>query len=203
MNKDQQLKKIKEEVVNCQKCSLFETRKLPVIGEGNHDADIMLTGEAPGSKEDQTGRPFVGRAGRILDELLEKNGFQRSEVYINNVLKCRPPDNRDPRTAEIEACTPYLDRQIKIIDPRIICPLGNFATRYLLKRYQLKDVLKDDEGNQKGISKLHGQVFSVNQLDYKFKIMPFYHPAAATYNPNLKKTLAKDFRKLSQLKESW
>jgi len=202
MNKDQALEKIKEEVVNCQKCSLSDSRHLPVVGEGDHDADIMLTGEAPGSEEDRTGRPFVGPAGQILNDLLEANGFAREEVYINNVLKCRPPDNRDPRKEEIEVCAPYLNRQIEIIDPDILCPLGNFAARYLLKRYNLKEQAADESGKIKGITKLHGEVFEVQSLTQSFKVMPLFHPAAATYNPNLEQTLMKDFKKLREVYDS-
>ncbi len=207
-NKEQGLKKIKEEVINCRKCPLWRERKknnyYPVIGEGNHQADIMFIGEAPGSNEVREGRPFCGRAGGILDELLESVGIERKDVYITNILKDRPPNNRDPQTEEIEACVPYLEKQIEVISPQIICTLGNFATRYIFKKYGLKDKLQ-------GISKIHGQVFSLisEKQDSLFnkrperkveKIVAFYHPAVATYNINMKSVLKEDFRILEKFK---
>jgi uracil-DNA glycosylase family 4 len=117
---DKLLKQIKEKIVKCRKCSLYRVRYLPVIGQGSHQARIVLIGEAPGASEDKTGRPFCGQAGKILDELLEAAGLKREEVYICNILKCRPPQNRDPQKEEIAACTPYLEKQLKIIRPKLI-----------------------------------------------------------------------------------
>ena len=191
-NQDNQLKQIKEEVINCQKCSLYRTRYLPVIGQGNHQARIILIGEAPGASEDKNGRPFCGQAGRILDELLETAGLKREEVYICNILKCRPPQNRDPQKEEIAACTPYLEKQLKIIQPKIIGSLGNYATAYLLEKYGLK-------GKIAGISKIHGQSFEAETDFGPIKIIPLYHPAVAVYNERMKETLKKDFQILSQV----
>lgn len=188
---DKQLKEIKDEVLICQKCSLYKTRIYPVIGQGNHQAKIMLIGEAPGAQEAKTGRPFCGQAGKILDELLEAVEIKRKEIYITNILKDRPPANRDPQKEEIEACTPYLERQIRIIKPKIICPLGNYATTYLLEKYELKDKIQ-------GISKIHGQVFEARANFGLIKIIPLYHPAVVVYNQNMKETLKKDFKILNE-----
>lgn len=186
-----QLKKIKDEVLSCQKCSLYKTRIYPVIGQGNHQAKIIFCGEAPGASEDRTGWPFCGQAGKILDELLKTAGIKREEIYICNILKCRPPNNQDPQKEEIEACTPYLKRQIEIIKPKIICPLGNYATVYLLEKYDLKDKIQ-------GISKIHGQIFKAKAAFGPIKIIPFYHPAVVVYNQNMKETLKKDFEILNE-----
>lgn len=187
---DQQLKKIKEEVISCRKCSLYRTRNLPVVGQGNHQAQIMLVGEAPGASEDKTGRPFCGQAGRILDELLETAGLKREEVYICNILKCRPPQNRDPQKEEIAACTPYLERQIRIIQPKVIGSLGNYATAYILEKYDLENKIE-------GISKIHGQIFEAETDFGSIRIIPLYHPAVGVYNEKMKETLKKDFQVLS------
>lgn len=190
---DKKLKEIKEEVVNCTKCPLHKNRNMPVVGEGSHRADIMFVGEAPGAQEDKTGRPFCGKAGDILNDLLEEVGLQREEVYIANVLKCRPPNNRDPQQEEIEACTPYLERQIELIEPEVIVGLGNFGTKFVLSKYNL-------EGKIEGISQIHGEVFSANTLFGDIKIVPMYHTAVATYNPNMIDTLKEDFEVLEQFK---
>jgi len=190
---DKKLKKIKEEVVDCQKCPLYKNRIKPVIGEGDHQADIMFIGEAPGAEENKTGRPFCGKAGNILNDLLGKVGIEREEVYIANVLKDRPPNNRDPKQEEIEACTPYLERQIEIIEPKVIVGLGNFGTKFVLSKYNL-------EGKIKGISKIHGETFSAKTLFGAIKIVPMYHPAVATYNPNMIDTLEEDFEVLKDFK---
>lgn len=187
-SKTNKLKKIKEEVIRCHKCSLYKRRTLPVIGEGNHQAKIMFIGEAPGANEDRTGRPFCGEAGKILDKLLESVNLKRKDVYITNILKCRPPNNRDPQKEEIEACVPYLLRQIEIIKPKIICTLGNYATTYILEKFGLKEKIQ-------GISRIRGQILQANN----FKIIPLYHPAVAVYNQNMEATLKKDFQKLKNL----
>ena len=183
--------KLKDEIVHCQKCSLHQSRTYPVIGEGSHQAKVMFVGEAPGFNEDQTGHPFCGAAGQVLNDLLEKINLLRTEVYICNVLKCRPPQNRDPQKEEIEACSPYLDRQIFLIQPKIICPLGNYSSAYILEKYGLKSVVQ-------GISKIHGQVFEVKTLFSTLKIIPLYHPAVATYNPKTKTILENDFKVLQK-----
>jgi len=185
---EEKLKKIKDEVLACKKCPLYKTRTYPVIGQGNHQAKIMFIGEAPGFSEDKTGRPFCGQAGKILDELLESVGIKREEVYICNILKCRPPGNRNPQSQEIEACTSYLERQIEIIKPKVICTLGNYSTGFIMKKYGL-------EGEIQGISKIHGKVFATDDL----KIIPLYHPAVATYNSNMIEVLKKDFKILRNI----
>jgi len=188
MNKRyEKLKKVKDDVTACQRCPLFKTRILPVIGKGNHQSKIMLIGEAPGSNEDKTGIPFCGRAGDILTELLDSINFQREDVYICNILKCRPPNNRNPQIDEIESCAPYLEKQIEIIKPKILGTLGNYATSYILKKYNLSNEIQ-------GISKIHGKIFKVKTLFGEIEIIPLYHPAVATYNANMKEVLKKDFQ---------
>lgn len=191
------LKRIKEEVLNCKKCSLWQERVrdkfYPVIGEGSHQAEIMFVGEAPGLNEARTGRPFCGAAGKILDELLDSAGIKREEVYVSNTLKCRPPGNRNPRPEEVEACAPYLDKQIEIIKPKVICSLGNYSTKYIFEKYGLEERIE-------GISKIHGQVFETRTPRERIKIIPLYHPAVATYNANMKETLKEDFKILKKFK---
>jgi len=172
---------IAQEVGACRKCSLYRTRHNPVAGEGPSNAEIMLVGEAPGSREDLLGRPFVGAAGKVLDVSLRSVGLDRSEVYITNVLKCRPPGNRDPLPTEIERCTLYLNRQIDVIKPRIICPLGNFATSHVLGRYGFKP---------KSISRIHGRVFMAPGV----RVIPMYHPAALIYDRSLGEKNVKDWK---------
>jgi uracil-DNA glycosylase family 4 len=198
MDKEQELKKIKEEIVNCKKCPLYKERTdngfYPVIGEGNHRANVMFVGEAPGLNEAKTGRPFCGAAGKVLDELLESVNIKRKNAYITSILKDRPPGNRDPQPEEIRACTPYLERQIEVINPKIICPLGRYSMKFLMEKFGLEDQLAK-------ISKIHGRSFKVNKFFYKFTIIPFYHPAVATYNPSMKNTLKEDFKVLKALLE--
>jgi len=193
---EKELKKIKIEVLNCKKCPLFKYRIknkfYPVIGEGNHQAKIMFVGEAPGLEEAKTGRPFCGAAGKILDELLESAGIKRKDIYITNILKDRPPANRDPRPEEIKACAPYLERQIKLIKPKIVCPLGRYSMKLLMENFGLKNQIKE-------ISKIHGKLFESRNLFQNFAIIPLYHPAVAIYNPNMKKILKKDFEILKKL----
>jgi len=194
---EKELKKIKDEVINCKKCSLYEerikNRFYPVIGEGSHQAKIIFAGEAPGLNEARTGQPFCGRAGDILSELLESVGIKREDVYITNILKDRPPENRDPRPEEIEACVPYLERQIEIMKPEVICPLGRYSMKFLMEKFGLKDKIQ-------GISKIHGQVFESRSLFQTITLIPLYHPAVATYNPNMKEILKKDFKILEKFR---
>lgn len=188
---DDQLKKIKDEVLACQKCSLRQERDkskfYPVIGKGNHQAKIFLCGEAPGLSEAKTARPFCGAAGRILDELLVSIGIKREEVYISNIIKDRPPDNRDPLPEEIKACSPYVLRQLEIIKPRVICPLGRYSMKFLMEKFNLGDAVEP-------ISKIHGKSFKAEAPWGAINIIPFYHPAVATYHPAMKETLKKDFQ---------
>lgn len=190
MEKENEMGKISEAVTECRKCGLWKTRKNPVPGEGSLEPKIMFIGEAPGFNEDAQGIPFVGRAGKVLDELLEYIGLERKDVFIGNILKCRPPNNRDPQPEEIKACTPYLDRQIALIKPKMICTLGNFSTSYLLEKFGMKP---------ESIGKIHGKVFSIRNLMLSSKIIPLYHPAAALRNPDLKSVIREDFRVLKEL----
>lgn len=188
MKKDS-LEKIKKGLLECKKCPLYKERIknkfYPVVGEGNKKAKIMFIGEAPGKNEARTGRPFCGAAGKILDELFKSVKIKREAAYITNIVKDRPPKNRPPKKEEIDAYAFFLERQIEIIKPEIICALGNYSTRYLMEKYGLKDKIQ-------GISKIHGKVFRKGTI----KIIPLYHPAAAIYNPRLKKILKNDFKKL-------
>jgi len=163
-----------------------------VVGEGSLSARLIFIGEAPGYSEDQQGRPFVGKAGKVLDELLASIGLHRSEVYIANVLKCRPPGNRDPLPAEIEACTLYLDAQLDLIQPQVIATLGNFSLTYIFEKFGLH--AKKDK-----ISKIHGKVCTVSSITGVTMIVPLYHPAVATYNPGMKQILLEDFQLLREL----
>lgn len=194
---DEKLQEIKEEVINCKKCPLYKERIkdkcYPVIGQGNHQAKIFFIGEAPGAREAQTGHPFCGTSGKILDELLESAGIKREDVYITNILKCRPSNNRNPKAEEISACVLYLDKQIELINPKIICTLGNFSTAFILEKYGLKDEIK-------GISKIHGKIFEAKSSSGKKKVIPFYHPAVAAYNANMKDGLKEDFQILKDFK---
>lgn len=170
-----------EEIANCERCILSQARKNTVPGEGPEDAEIMFIGEGPGFHEDQQGRPFVGSAGRFLEELLEDIGLRREEVYICNVIKCRPPGNRDPLPEEIEACKPYLDRQIELLSPRMIVTLGRFS----MERYF--------PGAK--ISHIHGQPRKVGGIIY----YPMYHPAAALHQPKWRQVVKEDMSKIPQV----
>jgi uracil-DNA glycosylase len=182
---------IENQVVACKRCSLYKTRTLSVIGQGSYNADIMFIGEAPGKNEDLAGKPFCGRSGAILSELLGAIGLKREDVYICNILKCRPPDNRNPSPKEIASCAINLDKQIKVINPKVICCLGNFATKYILNKFGLGDRVE-------GISKIRGAVFKAAGSNGKLKIIPLYHPAVAVYNANKKTTLIEDFKKIKK-----
>lgn len=194
MNNTELLKKIKDEVVKGTMLPLYRDRiknkNFPVIGEGNHYADIMFVGEAPGRNEAATGRPFCGAAGKILDELLVSVGIKREEVYITNIVKDRPPHNRDPLPAEIEAYASFLDRQIEIIKPKIIATLGRFSMQYMMEKFGLHRELKS-------ISQNHGKTFEVHASYGDVAIIPLYHPAVAVYNNNMKEILTHDFKVLA------
>lgn len=185
-----QLDAIAKEILNCQKCSLHKTRKNPVLGEGNPQAETMLIGEAPGYWEDIKGNPFVGAAGKFLDTLLAEAELSRQTVYITNILKCRPPRNRSPQPEEIQKCTPYLDSQIKIIKPKIIVTLGNYATNYIFSKANIPF---------NGITQTHGKPYKTSILNLSVKIFPTFHPAAALHNPKYRNLLQEDFQKLKQI----
>jgi len=188
MSKQDNLKTIETEVNACRKCDLWKSRKNPVAGEGNPSAAVMFIGEAPGYWEDIKGRPFVGAAGKFLDETLSRIGLSRSEVYIANILKCRPPENRDPLPMEVEACTQFLDRQIKIIEPRLIMTLGRHSTSYILSKAGFKDV--------EGITRLRGKVYKADVLGLRVSVIPTYHPASALYNAKYRGVIEGDFQLL-------
>jgi DNA polymerase len=174
---------------SCTRCpELASTRTQVVFGSGNADADLMFVGEAPGAREDEQGIPFVGAAGKLLGELLAEVGLTRADVFVANVLKCRPPGNRDPLPAEIENCSDYLMRQVELIEPRVICTLGNFATKLL-------------RGEPTGISRLHGQPEIRVVGRRAVRLYPLFHPAAALYTRSLLDTLRADFARLPELLE--
>lgn len=177
---------LERKIKNCRKCGLWKSRTHVVIGEGDRNAKIVLVGEAPGFNEDQQGRPFVGAAGKFLNDLLRISGLKRKEVYITNVVKCRPPKNRNPTDEEIIACSPYLDYQLRLINPKVIVSMGSIALKYFSKKFGIKPV---------SVSRLHGNVKVVNSLNFNFKIFITYHPAAALYNPNIKKEIVEDWKK--------
>lgn len=181
------MEEVVAEVRDCRKCRLWRHAKNPVPGEGDPDAALMLIGEAPGYQEDIRGRPFVGRAGKLLDTLLSGIGLGRGDVYISNVVKHRPPENRDPKEDEIKACAPYLDRQIKIIKPEIIVTLGKHSTRYILSK------VNTEVG---GITEVRGRLYKEKLFDIPLKIIPSFHPAAALYNPAYLSNLEEDFRRI-------
>ena len=182
------LKAVYEEARNCTRCALHQTRTTVVFGAGNADADLMFIGEAPGANEDRMGLPFVGQAGKLLDKLLGEIGLERSEVFIANVLKCRPPDNRDPHPNEIEACQDYLRRQVDLIEPVVICTLGNFSTKLL-------------RADSTGISRLHGREELRLIGSRAVRLYPLYHPAAALYTPSTLEALRADFHRIPELLE--
>ncbi len=184
------LDNLSREISKCKKCPLFKTRNKPVVGEGDIQAKIILVGEAPGREEDLQGRPFVGEAGKFLDKLLEIAHLKRENVYITNIVKCRPPNNRDPKEEEIMACLPYLKKEIKIIQPKLIITLGRHALTHLLP-------------SKFKISQVHGQVKKlINQkTGEKQYYYLLYHPAAALYNVRLKKILEKEFAKIPKILE--
>ncbi|MDP2651305.1 MAG: uracil-DNA glycosylase [bacterium] len=190
--RDELLRQIKDEVVGLSGSPLFiyrsENKYLPVIGEGSHFAKIMFVGEAPGENEAKTGRPFCGRAGKILDELLSSVVIDRKDVYVTNIVKDRPPGNRDPLPEEIDIYAPFLDRQVEIIGPKVVATLGRFSMEYVMRRYGLEEEIKS-------IGTLHGKVLQTSN----FKLVPLYHPAAAIYNQALKATLLEDFTILMDL----
>ena len=179
------LESIANEVSRCEKCRLCEARRNAVPGEGSKHSMVMFVGEAPGEQEDDQGRPFVGAAGKLLTELLEYVGLRRDEVFITNIVKCRPPNNRPPRKDESAACRNYLERQLRLLRPRVICPMGNSAIRALLS-------------SEESVSGLHGVTFEKDGATY----FPMYHPAAALYTFSLRKVMEEDFKKLRGLLDS-
>jgi len=179
LDKKAQLENFFEQIKDCTLCDLYKTRTNFVFGEGNPDAKVVFVGEAPGEEEDKQGRPFVGKAGQLLTKIIESINFKREEVFILNVLKCRPPNNRPPEVYEIEKCRPYLEKQLDIINPVIICTLGNPATQTLLN-------------TKEGISKVRGNIFLWKGIE----VIPTYHPSACLRFPDYKKDVWKDVKLL-------
>ncbi len=179
------LQDLYEEIKGCKRCALGKERTNLVFGAGNEEAEILFVGEAPGYHEDKMGEPFVGQAGKLLTQLLSGIGLKRSDIYITNVLKCRPPKNRDPSPKEVEACKPYLFTQIEIIKPKVVCTLGNFATRALLDK-------------QVSISSVVGKNFQVKN----FWVFPIFHPAVALHRGDMVEPLRVCFKKLKKFLKS-
>ena len=176
----------RDETLGCTRCPLAATRTQVVFGSGDHNAELMFVGEAPGFHEDKQGEPFVGQAGKLLDRLLGGIGLERSQVYIANVLKCRPPGNRDPQPDEIEACESHLFRQIELIRPALVATLGNFATKLL-------------SGRPTGITRVHGTPQQVSLGGNEVTLYPLYHPAAALYTRSMLSVLEADFARIPEL----
>ncbi|HZC29372.1 MAG TPA: uracil-DNA glycosylase [Gaiellaceae bacterium] len=181
-----ELRAFGERVAGCTRCALAQGRTQVVFGSGDPNADLMFVGEAPGFHEDKQGVPFVGAAGKLLEQLLGGIGLSRGQVYICNVLKCRPPGNRDPLPDEIEACESHLWRQIELIGPRVVATLGNFATKLL-------------SGKPTGITRVHGTEQETTLGGRRLLLYPLYHPAAALYTPRMLEVLQSDFRRIPEL----
>lgn len=191
----EKMKEIRDELLNFKESPLYEYRTtnkyFPVVGEGSHMAHIMFIGEAPGKNETEQARPFCGRSGKLLDEMIESIGLKRADVYITNIVKDRPPENRDPLPEEIKLYAPFLDRQIEIIQPKVIATLGRFSMDYIFNKFELWDVLES-------ISKMHGREFKTMANHGEINIVPLYHPAVALYNGSNKATLLMDFQMLKK-----
>ncbi|MBS7623264.1 uracil-DNA glycosylase [Candidatus Bathyarchaeota archaeon] len=187
MSKQELMDELVAELRVCRRCSLWTQARNVVSGEGNLDASVVLVGEAPGRQEDIMGRPFVGAAGKLLDELLTSIKLTRAQVYITNLVKHRPPGNRDPRPDEINACSRYLDRQIIIVKPRLIITLGRHASRYILSRGKIRI---------SGITKTRGKIYNLRLFGIPVRVATTLHPAAALYNPNYRSLVEEDFHRI-------
>ncbi len=191
----EKMKQIRDEIFHLKDSPLYQYRQdnhfFPVVGEGSHVAHIMFVGEAPGKNEAETARPFCGRSGKVLDEMLESIKLNRSDVYITNIVKDRPPENRDPSEEEIKLYAPFLDRQIEIIRPQVIATLGRFSMEYIMERFGLADKVG-------AIGDLHGKEFPTNASYGPINIIPLYHPAVALYDGSNKETLLQDFKVLAK-----
>ncbi len=181
---------IAREILNCRKCDLYKTKTNYVPGSGNEKAEVVFVGEAPGREEDLKGEPFVGAAGKLLNEMLSKIGLKREDVFICNVLKCRPPNNRDPTPEEVEACGDYLVRQLNVIRPKVVVCLGRFAANFIFDLFGLEFT---------SISKVKGKVFETEMWGKKVSVVPIYHPAAILYRPQLREEYEQQFRKIGEL----
>ncbi|MEM0174227.1 MAG: type-4 uracil-DNA glycosylase [Sulfolobaceae archaeon] len=186
-----EIEALRNEVISCKKCNLWRTRKNAVPGYGDPNATIMFIGEAPGATEDEEGKPFVGNAGKLLTKMIQEVlGLTRDQVYITNLVKCRPPGNRDPTDEEIIACKDYLEREISLVRPKLIVTLGNHSTSYIFKKANLP---------YSSITRVRGKSYSVEILGIKITVFPTYHPAAALYNPKLQLELYNDFKRIREL----
>lgn len=193
--KFEEMKKIRDELLQLKESPLYqyriENKYFPVVGEGSHTAHIMFIGEAPGKNEAETGRPFSGKSGKVLDNMLESIKLNRSDVYITNIVKDRPQENRDPTEEEIRIYAPFLDRQIEIVQPQVIATLGRFSMAYIMNRFNLTDKIGT-------IGELHGKEF-VAQTNYgPISVIPLYHPAVSLYDGSNKETILKDFQVLTK-----
>lgn len=193
----EKLRVIRDELIALAESPLYayrtENKYFPVVGEGSHDASIMFIGEAPGETEAKTARPFCGRSGKLLDELLGSIGMSRSSVYITNLVKDRPPANRDPEPAEIALYAPFLERQIDIIKPKVIATLGRYSMKFIFERYGLAGALQP-------VSKIHGKTFQGQASYGPVTVVALYHPAVALYNGSMKPSLMEDFKVLISYK---
>ncbi|MCS7094147.1 MAG: type-4 uracil-DNA glycosylase [Candidatus Aenigmarchaeota archaeon] len=190
MDVEKDLENIAEEIRKCTDCQLYRNRKNAVPGEGSIEKGIMIIGEAPGYNEDLQGRPFVGKAGKLLEDLLSIAGLKRDEVFITNVVKCRPPNNRQPEEAEIDTCSKYLEKQINTIKPKIIVCVGNVSSNFIFKKFGLKF---------ESMNKLHGKIFQISNLKLQTLIIPTYHPAAILRNLNLLPLAKEDWEKIGEI----
>jgi len=190
MNKPRTMEILKDNIAECSNCELGKFSTNQIIGKGNIRSKIVFIGEAPGNKEDKLGEPFVGSAGKLLNQVLEKTGFSRKNVYVTNLVKCRPPKNRKPLKNELDACYNYLQRELEYIKPKIIAPLGNTALYSIMRKYGLKP---------SKIGDTHGKIFEGKAVWGNVRIVPLYHPAAALYNKNLFGLIEKDFEKLKEI----
>ena len=195
MDKTLKMKKIEEELLDLKESPLYAERVVneafSVVGAGDCDADVVFVGEAPGKNEAKTGQPFCGASGRVLDELLKHINLDREDVYITNIVKDRPTDNRDPSPKEIEIYGPFLDRQINIIKPKIIATLGRYSAEYIMRKFNLDDKIEP-------IGKMHGKIFEVGSGDKKIKIIPLLHPAVVLYNSYTRNDLKNDFLEIKR-----
>jgi len=191
-SKEELMEALKGGIMSCDRCGLCPGASRKVIGEGNLDAGVVLVGEAPGRKEDEQGRPFVGSAGKLLDRLLGGAGLAREGIYITNIVKCRPPENRRPRRAEVEACSGHLERQLEIIEPRVVAPMGNSAIECFFEKFNLEPI---------SIGDAHGKPVRAKFSWGDAIVFPLYHPAAAIYNRRLLGELEDDIAALKRVGE--
>jgi uracil-DNA glycosylase family 4 len=193
LQKEEMLEEIAQQIRLCRRCGLCDSRLNTVPGEGDPDSSVVFVGEAPGREEDEQGRPFVGSAGKLLDSLLGEAGLGREQVYIANILKCRPPGNRRPKSDEMRACAQHLNEQLQVISPMIVAPMGNSAVGHMMKKYGLK---------RESIGRIHGEVLPVEASWGRICLFPLYHPAAVLYNRRLQQELKKDLESLKGILES-